>query len=298
MTLSWNEVADAGWYQVKRSGSSTVWTLSRTRRSHTFAGLSSGSPYTLSVKALPKTGSAKLASEWEHEPGRTSSLPRPTPISRQPIDCLSSTTPGPATYASGCGFVQASSLLAVLNQRNSDVCAILHWRGGKWLRYGLTTGGGLIPGSTDFQINPGNVLTLGNCRTSSSGVGGASDLEAPSCPDAVKPETGPAVIDADASSCTTVRGGGALQISRGEYTLNVSLASDRDWFAFAPASYAGSSAGAFLFLDLTTGGWIALYPPDGSELERHIPADAAVLPALLDAIAASAAPSVYPAADR
>ena len=287
MTLNWGEVADAGGYKVKRTGSSSTWTLPSTRRSFTFTGLTSDFRYTLYVQALPKAGSTKVASAWARESRRTDSAP-PTPIPRQPIDCLSSTDPGDVTYTSGCGFVPASSLLAVLNQRNSDVCAILHWRGGKWLRYGLTTDGEAIPGSNDFQINPGNVLTLGNCGSGSGGVSGASGLEAPSCPDAVKPETGPAVIDADASSCTTVRGGGAVQISRGEYTLNVSLASDRDWFAFAPASYTGSSAGAFLFLDLSTGGWIALYPPDGVELERHTPADAAALPALLDAIAASA----------
>ena len=300
LTLNWGEVADAGGYKVKRTGSSSTWTLPSTSRSHTFTGLTSDFRYTLYVQALPKAGSSKVASAWADEPGRTDSVPTtptpsPQPDPPPPIDCLSSTDPGDATYTSGCGFVPASSLLAVLNQRNSDVCAILHWRGGKWLRYGLTAGGMVIPGSNDFQINPGNVLTLGNCGSGSGGASGASGLEAPSCPDAVKPETGPAVIDADASPCTTVRGGGALQISRGEYTLNVSLASDRDWFAFAPASYTGSSAGAFLFLDLSTGGWIALYPPDGFELDRHAPTDATALPALLDAIAASAAPSVYSA---
>ena len=39
---------------------------------------------------------------------------------------------------------------------------------------------------------------------------------------------------------------------------------------------------------MNSGGWIALNPADGSELARHAPADAEGLPALLDAIAASA----------
>ena len=206
--------------------------------------------------------------------------------------CLSGTTAGTfLTYGSGCRSVQVSLLLAAVREVNPAVCAIRLWKigedgVGKWVQYGLSDGR-VIPGSINFQVSVGAILWLSTCR-SGSGVSGASDLEVPSCPDAVKPETGPAVIDADASSCITVRGGGALQISRGEYTLNVSLASDRDWFAFAPASYTGSSAGAFLFLDLTSGGWIALDPPGGFELERHIPADATGLPILLDAIAASA----------
>ena len=289
LTLSWSGVADAGGYQVKRSGSSTVWTLSSTRRSHTFPSLSSGSPYTLYVKALPKASSAKLASEWESEPGRTSS---PPVLLRQPIDCLSSTTPGPATYTSGCGSVSVSSLLTDVRRVSSTICAIRLWQsegdgGGMWVLYGRSDGR-LIPGSVNFQINAGGILWLSICTTASGGVSGALGLETPSCPDAVKPETGAAVIDADARSCTTVRGGGALQISRGEYTLSVSLASGRDWFAFAPTNYTGSSAGAFLFLDLSTGGWIALYPPDGAELERYAPAGAEGLPALLDAVAGSA----------
>ena len=310
LTLNWSEVADAGGYKVKRTGSSSTWTLPSTSRSHRFTGLSSGTYYTLYVQALPKTGSSKVASAWAPKSRRTNSaLPPPTPQPPPPpppIDCLSSTAEGDfATYGlvrSGCLSVRAAMLLPAVQSENSAVCGILRWEGtdsegnDRWVRYGLDNGR-RIPGSVDFEIMIGDTVFLGPCVPASGGVSGASDLEVPSCPDVVKPETGPAVVDADASSCTTVRGGGALQISRGEYTLNVSLASDRDWFAFAPTSYTGSSAGAFLFLDLSTGGWVAFYPPDGSELERHTPADATGLPALLDAIAASAAPSVYPAAD-
>ena len=311
LTLNWSAVADAGGYKVKRTGSSSTWTLPSTSRSHRFTGLTSNFRYTLYVQALPKTGSSKVASAWADEPGRTDSAeptptpnPQPGPLPKlDPIDCLSTTANGWATYRGRCDPVWAAMLLPAVQSENPAICGILRHEGVDaegndiWVRYGLSNGR-RIPGSVDFEIMIGDTVFLGPCVPASGGVSGASDLEVPSCPDAVKPETGPAVVDADASSCTTVRGGGALQISRGEYTLNVSLASDRDWFAFAPTSYTGSSAGAFLFLDLSTGGWIALYPPDGFELERHAPADATGLPALLDAIAASAAPSVYPAADR
>ena len=301
LTLNWGEVADAGGYKVKRTGSSSTWTLLSTRRSFTFTGLTSDFRYTLSVQALPKAGSSKVASAWAREPGRTDSVPTtptpsPQPDPPPPIDCLSTTKKGWATYRGSCDPVPAAQLLDAVHEVNSAVCGILRWErkdsegNDIWVRYGLAPDGRTVPGSVNFQIKVGNTIFLGGCSPTSGGASGASGLETPSCPDAVKPETGPAVIDADASSCTTVRGGGALQISRGEYTLNVSLASDRDWFAFAPDSYTGSSAGAFLFLDLSTGGWIALYPPDGVELERHTPADATALPALLDAIAASAAP--------
>ena len=302
LTLNWSAVADAGGYKVKRTGSSSTWTLPSTSRSHRFTGLRSGIRYTLYVQALPKAGSSKVASAWAHKPGRTDKAsPPPTPQPPPPpppIDCLSSTAEGNfATYGrvrSGCLSVWAAMLLPAVQSENSAVCGILRYEGVDaegndiWVRYGLSDGR-RIPGSVDFEIMVGDTVFLGTCSSGSGGVSGASGLETPSCPDAVKPETGPAVIDADASSCTTVHGGGAVQISRGEYTLNVSLAPDRDWFASAPASYTGSSAGAFLFLDLTTGGWIALYPPDGFELERHTPAGAPALPALLDAIAASAA---------
>ena len=60
------------------------------------------------------------------------------------------------------------------------------------------------------------------------------------------------------SASAIVRGGGATQVTDGSHTL-----------------------------DLTTGGWLALNPATAAELARHTPTDAADLPALLDAIAAS-----------
>ena len=194
--------------------------------------------------------------------------------------------------ASHCGSTTASALWTAFRNDGIQIGCIqrVGSKNEPWPKY--------QSGWPDFSISFGAILALTTAVCDAGGgVSGSADADAVNCAEAVKPETGAMAIDVSGFSCVIVRGGGAVQVSRGEYTLNVSLASDRDWFAFAPASYTGSSAGAFLFLDLTSGGWIALYPPDGFELERHTPADATGLPALLDAIAASAAPSVYPAPD-
>ena len=205
-----------------------------------------------------------------------------------PSSCLSGTAEGAATYGTGtsCGAVTASALLSVVQGANSDICAISHHRDGDWLRYGVASGGLVIPGSTDYTINPGNALWLSTCSSASGGAGGASSGEPPNCPDALKLEAGPAAVGLDGATCAIVRGGGAVQISRGDYTLSLSLPSERDWFVAAPTHYNENASGAFIFLDLTSGGWLALYPADAAELARHAPADG--LPALLDALAAFA----------
>ena len=185
--------------------------------------------------------------------------------------------------ASHCGSTTASALWTAFRNDGIQIGCIqrVGSKNEPWPKY--------QSGWPDFSISFGAILALTTAVCDAGGgVSGSADADAVNCAEAVKPETGAMAIDVSGFSCVIVRGGGAVQVSRGEYTLNVSLASDRDWFAFAPTSYTGSSAGAFLFLDLSTGGWIALYPPDGFELERHIPADATTLPALLDAIAASA----------
>ena len=110
------------------------------------------------------------------------------------------------------------------------------------------------------------------------------------CAEVAKPEIGAMEVDLADEACAIVRGGGAIKVSDGTGTLNLSLPTERDWLALAARHSAENDADAFWFIDLSTGGWIALYPPDGFELERHIPADATTLPALLDAIAASASP--------
>ena len=305
LTLNWSEVADAGGYKVKRTGSSSTWTLPSTSRSFTFTGLTSNFRYTLYVQALPKTGSSKVASAWAYESRRTNSaLPPPTPQPPTPslTTCLSSARL--EAYAnwftddSHCRSVRASALWSALRSAGIEVGCISRLILGSgedpmWERYQAA-------GSrTNFLLRSYDILWLSRsaCPTG-SGVSGSSDTGALNCAEAVKPETGPAAVSVGGAACVIVRGGGAVQVSDGERTLNLTLSNGRDWVLFAASEFTGSSAGAFWVYDLTSGGWIALYPPDGFELERHIPADAAGLPALLDAIAASAAPSVYPAADR
>ena len=153
-------------------------------------------------------------------------------------------------------------------------------------------------GWPDFSISFGAVLALTTAVCDAGGgVSGSADADAVNCVEAVKPETGAMAIDVSGFSCVIVRGGGAVQVSDGERALSLTLSNGRDWALFAASEFTGSSAGAFWIYDLSSGGWIALKPTDGAELERHTPADATGLPALLDAIAASAAPSVYPAPD-
>lgn len=108
------------------------------------------------------------------------------------------------------------------------------------------------------------------------------------CAEAAKSETGAAVVSVGGAACVIVRGGGAAQVSDGEHSLDLTLPNGRDWVLFAASEFTGSSAGAFWVYDLASGGWIALYPPDGAELERYAPAGAEGLPALLDAVAGSA----------
>ena len=118
------------------------------------------------------------------------------------------------------------------------------------------------------------------------------------CTEAAKPESGATPVNLAGEACVIVRDGGAIRVALGVNTLTLTLPAARDWLVFAAPQGSADGESAFWFLDLTTGGRIVLDPSDGSELERHTPADATGLPALLDAIAASAAPSVYPAPDR
>ncbi len=195
--------------------------------------------------------------------------------------------------ASHCGSATASALWTAFRTEGIQIGCIqrVGSKGGTWPKY--------QSGWPDFSIAFGAVLRLtGAACNAGSGVSGSSDAGALNCAEAVKPETGPAAVSVGGAACVIVRGGGAVQVSDGERTLNLTLSNGRDWVLFAASEFTGSSAGAFWVYDLISGGWVAFYPPDGSELERHAPADATGLPALLDAIAASAAPSVYPAPDR
>ncbi|CUR58096.1 exported hypothetical protein [metagenome] len=67
LTLSWDAPVDAGAspvtsYVVRRSGSTDVWTLPATARSHVFTGLAGATSYALSVRAVNGSGAGPAAS--------------------------------------------------------------------------------------------------------------------------------------------------------------------------------------------------------------------------------------------
>ena len=80
-------------------------------------------------------------------------LAPPTPAN--PADYLRSRNPNDLTTWLGQGRTSASALLNGLD----GIGFILLWLNGEWLRYGLADGR-MIPGSTDFTVNPGSVLWL------------------------------------------------------------------------------------------------------------------------------------------
>lgn len=182
-----------------------------------------------------------------------------------------------------CLGATASALWSGLASANIAVGCITKWdtQRREWLAY--------QSGRTDFNVVVSELLILSRSGCSSadeaSGAAGAADSP---CVDAVKPTEGTTAVSVGSATCLIVRGGGAAQITDGTHTLNLTLPTGRDWALFASSKFNDSSAGAFWFLDLTTGGWLALNPATAAELARHTPADAEGLSALLDAIVASA----------
>ena len=73
-------------------------------------------------------------------------------------DSLSSTRPSGYSSWLSEQRIRASELLSGIE----DISSVLVWDNGIWLRYGVTAGGLVIPGSMDFLINHGNVLWLGD----------------------------------------------------------------------------------------------------------------------------------------
>ena len=80
-------------------------------------------------------------------------LAPPTPAN--PADFLRSRNPNDLTTWLGQGRTSASALLNGLD----GISFVLLWLNGEWLSYGLADGR-MIPGSTDFTVNPGSVLWL------------------------------------------------------------------------------------------------------------------------------------------
>ena len=111
-------------------------------------------------------------------------------------------------------------------------------------------------------------------------------------------DAGALSLDLDAQWCSVVSSGGELSVRYGADQISLTVSAGRVWLIFAAAQSESTAAAGIWVMERQSKAYVVLNPSDGSELERHVPADAAGLPALLDAIAASAAPSVYPAADR
>ena len=283
LTLSWTLDSRAIWYRVKRGAGGTEQLLSSSRSSYTFSGLSANTSYTLYVRAVGAGG----LTGWSSTSARTA-----TSLAA----CLTTTRLNTySTWASLDSHCSnggsASALWADLQAASVGVGCISHWNtsAGSWQRYQRGSGW------SSFTIAYGAVLWLSSsaCPRPSgaggaSGASGASADGSLSCTDAVKPSTGPTVVRVGGSACVVVSGGGAVRVSNGTHTLNLTLSTGRDWLVLSASDFPDSDAGALLFMDLSSGGWLALDPSDGGELTHYAPASAADLPALLDAIVNSA----------
>lgn len=374
LTLSWSAVDDddLGEYEVRRSGSSTMWKVDAGDTSYEFTGLSTYTPYTLSVRALPKSGSGRTPSGWASAATtRTARPQRPEPYSynvvvtsptqdrtwfgpnltcfiiteaRQRTDVywvsyywsstavnwvprtsllwqgawgdwyeVSRTVCMFARSASNGWIVGAGVYELVWPEQSvqftvpAEATVELNWRkrgsGEDAAVFSVAAGAELVvtPGMLDEDAVTGlaestdptlsaiaaslQLVDADSDSADAGTVGGASDE---GCADATKPESGATQVDLADGVCMIAEGGGEVRVADSTQTLTLTLTSGRDWAVLAEPYSGESDDDAFWLIDLATGGWIALNPADGAELARHAPADADGLPALLDAIAASA----------
>ena len=242
----------------------------------------------ISVRCQSTAGSQKIIVRAQDGAGSSASRTFHVTVKEAAtlVECLGHTGYGGNALryrGSVCLGATASALWSGLASANIAVGCITKWdtQRREWLAY--------QSGRTDFNVVVSELLILSRSGCSSadeaSGAAGAADSP---CVDAVKPTEGTTAVSVGSATCLIVRGGGAAQITDGTHTLNLTLPTGRDWALFASSKFNDSSAGAFWFLDLTTGGWLALNPATAAELARHTPADADGLPAHLNAIAASA----------
>lgn len=287
LTLSWTPDSRAIWYQVKRVPGHSATTISES--SYTFRGLNANTSYTLYVRVWGGGG----WSGWSSTSARTSAASTSTPTRSSLAACLNTTTLD--TYASWtstdshCGNGgSASALWSDLKAAGVAVGCISHWNNSTRSFDRYQSGGGW----SSFRIAYGAILWLNSigCAAAggASGASGASAADPPGCADAVQPSSGATAVRVGGSACVIVVGGGAVRVSDGTRTLNLTLSTGRDWLVLAASDFTGSDAGAFQFMDLSSGGWLALDPSDGGELTRYVPTSAAGLSALLDAIVNSA----------
>ena len=103
-------------------------------------------------------------------------------------------------------------------------------------------------------------------------------------------DAGALTLDLTAQWCSVVSSGGELSVRYGEDQISLTIPAERVWLIFAAAQSESAAAAGIWVMERQSNAYVILNPSDGAELGRHIPADAAALPALLDAIAASAAP--------
>ena len=94
-------------------------------------------------------------------------------------------------------------------------------------------------------------------------------------------------VDLDAESCSIVRDGGSVTVTRGGESHTFSLATGREWLVVDATGSSDAATALATFVDLSTGGYITLSLTDGAETSRHIPDGNTDLPALFDAMTAS-----------
>ena len=101
-------------------------------------------------------------------------------------------------------------------------------------------------------------------------------------------DAGALSLDLNAQWCSVVSSGGAVTVSYGAKRLSLTVPADRTWLIFAASQSESTEVVGIWIMDRQTKAYVILNPADGAELARHAPADADDLPALLDALAASA----------
>ena len=372
LTLNWSAVADddLGEYEVKRSGSSTMRKVNARNTSYRFTGLSTYTSYTLSVRALPKSGSGRTLSGWASVTARTARPQRPASSSYsvvvtsptrnrvmfQPnLTCFVITEARQRTDIYWVSYYWSSTAVDWLSQTrllqqgswgdwyevSREMCMFgrssnngwivgagvyelawteqsvqftvpaeatveLNWRkqgSGEAAVFSVASGAELVV--TPDQLSADAVsglaepsdptlsaiaasLRLVDADADSADAGAVGGASEEGCSVASKPESGATSVDLADGVCVIVEGGGEVRVTDSTQTLTLTLTSGRDWAVLAEPHSAENDDDAFWLIDLASGGWLALNPATAAELARHIPADAEGLPALLDAIAASA----------
>ena len=101
-------------------------------------------------------------------------------------------------------------------------------------------------------------------------------------------DAGALTLDLNAQWCSVVSSGGELSVRYDEDRISLTIPAERVWLIFAAAQSESAAAAGIWVMERQSKAYLILNPSDGAELNRHTPADAAALHALLDAIAASA----------